>query len=187
MNLIGTHDTDRILTVLGRDEDDEYLSNAEKAKKKLSKRQLEHGIAMLKIASALQFTAYGIPCVYYGDEVGLEGYGDPFCRMPFPWHRIGDRHRAEILEYYKTLGRIRNEEKALNGGHFYVLKRDESSIVFVREKDGERIFVCANRGSDFVLDIPDGMTYKDLTDNNEYNGCVTVKSDRAMILKEMKK
>jgi hypothetical protein len=38
-----------------------------------------------------------------------------------------------------------------------------------------------------VLDIPDGMTYKDLTDNNEYNGCVTVKSDRAMILKEMKK
>ena len=187
MNIIGTHDTDRILTVLGRDEDDEYLSNAEKAKKKLNKGQLEHGLAMLKIASILQFTAYGIPCVYYGDEVGLEGYGDPFCRMPFPWHKLGEKHRATMLEHYRTLGRIRNEEKALDGGRFYVLKRDESSIVFVREKDGERILVCANRSSDLVIDIPLGVTYKDLFDNKEYNGCVTVARDSAVILKEVKK
>lgn len=187
MNLLGTHDTDRILTVLGRDENDEFLSNAEKAGKKLSKDQLSHGIDMLKIASVLQFTAYGIPCVYYGDEIGLEGYGDPFCRMPFPWHKLGDRHRVEIFEHYKTLGRIRNQEKALEGGHFYVLKRAESSIVFVRENGDERILVCANRGPDFELGIPDGVIYRDLLDNKEYNGGVTVRSDSAMILKEIKK
>ena len=187
MNIIGTHDTDRILTVLGRDEDDEFLSNAEKAKKKLNKNQLEEGINMLKIASILQFTAYGIPCVFYGDEVGLEGYGDPFCRMPFPWHKLGERHRAKLLEHYRALGRIRNEEKALDGGSFYVLKNDESAITFVREKDGERILVCANRGAQMMIDIPDGVIYKDLIDNVEYIKQVTVKGDSAMILKEIKK
>ena len=187
MNLLGTHDTDRILTVLGRDEEDEFLPNSEKAKKRLSRDQLEHGIDMLKIAAALQFTAYGIPCVYYGDEVGLEGYGDPFCRMPFPWNRLDEKHRAEILAYYRALGSIRNTEKALDGGQFYVLKRAESSIAYVREKDGERIIVCANRGQDLDLEIPCGVIYKDLIDNKEYKNSVTVRSDRAMILKEIKK
>ncbi len=185
MNLLGTHDTERILTVLGRDEEDEFLENREKATKKLNKHQLEHGIDMLKIAAALQFTAYGIPCIYYGDEVGLEGYGDPFCRMPFPWQKMGEKHRVEILEYYKALGRMRNEEKALDGGHFYVLKRAENAIVYVREKEGERIIVCANRGADFALPIPDGVIYKDLIDNKEYDKQIIVKCDSAMILKEM--
>ena len=184
MNLLGTHDTDRILTVLGRDEEDEFLDNTAKSKKKLSKGQLAHGIEMLKIAAALQFTAYGIPSVFYGDEVGLEGYGDPFCRMPFPWHKLNDSHRSELLEYYRLLGKIRLEEDALDGGRFYVLRRGESSIVYIREKGNSRLTVCANRGADFVLDLPHGTTCVDLLSGMEYRNEMVIKSDKAYILKE---
>ena len=183
MNLLGTHDTERILTVLGRDEEDEFIENREKATKKLSAQQRADGIEMLKIAAALQFTAYGIPSVYYGDEIGLEGYGDPFCRMPMPWQEIGVKYRSELLDYYRILGRIRSEEAAFDGGDFYVLMHTESAIAFVREKGDSRIVVSANRGGDLVLDIPEGAVYVDLITGERYTGSVTVKSDSARIFK----
>ena len=185
MNLLGTHDTERILTVLGRDEDDEFLENYQKAKKKLTKSQREHGVEMLKIAAALQFTAYGIPSVYYGDEIGLEGYGDPFCRMPMPWHLAGESWRAELLEFYRALGRIRKYEKAFDGGDFYVIKHNESAIVFAREKDESRVIVAANRGGEFSFAVPENSRYVDLIDGAEYVGRVTVKSDSVLIMKEI--
>ncbi len=187
MNLLGTHDTERILTVLGRDEEDEFLKNDQKAKKKLTKSQREHGIEMLKIAAALQFTAYGIPSVFYGDEIGLEGYGDPFCRMPMPWHDIGIDYRAELLNFYRILGNIRKTEKAFDGGDFYVVKHTESAIVFVREKEDSRIIVAANRGSEFKLTVPEGSRYLDLLGGEEYSGRITVKPDSVLIMKEILK
>ena len=185
MNLLGTHDTERILTVLGRDEEDEFLENSEKAKKRLSYDQRIQGIKMLKIAAALQFTAYGIPSVYYGDELGLEGYGDPFCRMPMPWREIDEPPRAELLNYYRALGKMRNEEEALDGGDFYVLKHTESAIIYVREKGDSRIIVAANRGADMDFTIPAGVTYTDLLSGENYSGKIVVKSDSVIIMKEI--
>ncbi len=185
MNLIGTHDTERILTVLGNDEGDE-LSNEEKSRKRLDKRQREHGVELLKIGAAIQFTAYGIPSVYYGDEVGLEGYGDPFCRMPFPWREIELEWRRDILEYYRALGRIRREEDALDGGSFYVVKHGASDMVYVREKNDSRIIVAVNRGADFSFDVPEGVVYRDLISGEEFEESVPVRSDTAMILKELR-
>ena len=84
MNHIGTHDTERILTVLGGEplngRDREWQS-----KTKLSQEQRSKGLALLKLASLMQYTLPGIPCVYYGDEAGMEGYRDPFNRVCFPW------------------------------------------------------------------------------------------------------
>lgn len=185
MNLLGTHDTERILTVLGRDEDDEFLENSQKATKKLSANQRSHAIEMLKIAATLQFTAYGIPSVYYGDEIGLEGYGDPFCRMPMPWHEIGHGYRAELLEFYRRLGKIRQEEKAFDGGDFYALHHSDSAIVYVRERDESRVIVAANRGGDFEFPIPERVKYIDLISGDVYSECICIKSDRAIIMKEI--
>jgi len=185
MNIIGTHDTDRILTVLGRDEEDEFLDNRAKSTKKLSRDQLRHGVDMLKIAAALQFTVYGIPSVYYGDEIGMEGYGDPFCRMPFPWHKTNESHRKDLLDYYRKLGEIRKQESALDGGRFYVVSHENGAIVYVREKDDSRVITVANRGSDFIFEIPEGSTYIDLISGERYNDEMTVKADTAMILKEV--
>ena len=186
MNLLGTHDTERILTALGRDEEDDMLPNEKKARYRLGRSQREFGIEMLKIAAALQYTAYGIPSVYYGDEIGLEGFGDPFCRMPMPWHEIGEGYRAELLDYYRALGRIRESEAALDGGDFYVIRRMESAIVYVREKDESRLIIAANRGAEFFLEIPEGAAYIDLISGARYEGALTVLSDSALILKEIK-
>ena len=183
MNLLGTHDTERVLTVLGREDDRAGESNDVLARAKLSKAELENGIKMLKIAATVQYTAYGIPSVYYGDEVGLEGYGDPFCRMPFPWNSISGTHREEILSFYRMLGRLRREE-AFNGGDFRMLNHTESALAFTREKDESKITVIVNRGDSFDLELPGGITYENFESGESVFGSIAVASDSAIILKE---
>ncbi|MBQ4091010.1 MAG: alpha amylase C-terminal domain-containing protein [Clostridia bacterium] len=186
MNLLGTHDTERILTVLGRDMGDGDAPNAVLATKRLSAEQRVRGASMLKLAAVIQFCAYGIPCIYYGDEVGVEGYGDPFCRMPFPWREMESEFRADILRFYKKLGQIRHTESALDEGSFWVLDRNENALAFVRENGDDRLIVAVSRQKDYQLELPARATYRDLLSGQEYRGNATVKADGAVILKEMR-
>ena len=140
---------------------------------------------MLKIAAALQFTAYGIPSVYYGDEIGLEGYGDPFCRMPFPWTDIHGTYREEILEYYRMLGRMRLEEEALDGGDFYVLGHTESAVAFVREKNDSKLTVIVNRGDDLDLALDGEYKYRSIESGEIISSSAHVCRDSVMILKRL--
>ena len=183
MNLIGTHDTQRVLTVLGKSEFDDEASNAVLAYKRLDKKQRERAVALLKIAAAIQFTVYGIPSVYYGDEVCLEGYGDPFCRMPFPWHEIDCGYRADMLEYYRLLGSLRTAEEAFDGGNFYVVEHSDKHIVYAREKNDSRIIVALNRGDTREITIPSGVIYKDLICGVVYESSFMLEENSAMILK----
>lgn len=183
MNLLGTHDTERILTVLGSDFEDFEGTNYELSQRRLDGERRDRAIRMLKIASAIQYTVYGIPSLYYGDEVGLEGFHDPFCRMPFPWHQIGDGYRAELLSYYRRLGEIRRDNPVLSDGDFYVVRHTESSIAYVRENSTDMILVIANRGESFTLELPDGEEYCELISGMSYSGEVEVPADSVMILK----
>ncbi len=133
MNLVGSHDTERILTILGG-ESPEGKTNAELSIKKMTPEQLEDGIRRLKAASVLQFTLPGMPMIYYGDEAGLEGYHDPFCRKPFPW----GRENKELLSHYTKLCHIKREEESLHS----------SPLEFVCHKDG---LVVYKRGRLLVL------------------------------------
>ncbi len=142
MNLLGTHDTARILTVLGDNGEGEGKSNTELSRKRLSPAQRARAVRLLKIASALQFTVYGVPSVYYGDEAGLEGYHDPFCRMPYPW----GKEDAELMRHYRMLGALRRLHPALHGGSFRFLSHAVGHFVFEREKDGDRVLVAVNLG-----------------------------------------
>lgn len=142
MNLLGTHDTERILTLLGDEGEGEGLSNTELSKKRLTAAQRSRAIRLLKIASTLQFTVYGIPSLYYGDEAGLEGYHDPFCRLPYPW----GRENAELLRHYRMLGALRRKHRALQGGSFRFTKHAPGYFVFERERDGDLVTVAVNLG-----------------------------------------
>ena len=151
MNLLGTHDTERILTVLGAGVGaGDGRRNAELAVKRLTPAQREKAVTLLKIGSLLQYTVYGVPSLYYGDEAGLEGYRDPFCRMPFPWGREDEA----LLAHYRALGALRRTHPALREGDFRFVSQAEHAFAFLREGGGERLLVVANVGNE-PFPIPD--------------------------------
>ena len=140
MNLLGTHDTERILTLLGDEGEGEGLPNAELSVKRLNRTQRERATRLLKMASALQFTVYGVPSVYYGDEVGMEGYHDPFCRFPYPW----GREDHDLLQHYRKLGALRREHEALHGGDFRFVCHGTGYFLFERKKGEDRVLTAVN-------------------------------------------
>jgi glycosidase len=106
-------------------------------KLRLSDEEHARGIKLLKMISALQFTLFGFPCIYYGDEAGMEGMSDPFCRYPFPWHNIN----KEINDHYKKLGAIRRGEEIFAGGEFKITCSTGGYFEFIRYKKEEKGYI----------------------------------------------
>ena len=158
MNLLGTHDTARILTVLGDPTGGDGKSNAELSALRLSPDARKRAVALLRIASTLQYTVYGFPSVYYGDEAGLEGYHDPFCRRPYPW---GDEDPV-LTAHYRLLGRFRAAHPALRGGDFRFLYVTDTAFLYERAGGDDRVLVAVNVGNaPASVPVPDG-TWIDL-------------------------
>ena len=176
MNLLGTHDTERILTVLGG-KNSEGLSNAELSVLRMSDDERKNAVAMLKIASAIQYTLYGFPSVFYGDEVGIEGYRDPFCRLPFPW----GKECKELCEHYKALGKIRKDHSVYAGGDFKVTAHDGGLFAFVRENKKETIHTVANRAS-FTIKYDVTGKWRDAITGETGSGAVDVESNSFRII-----
>ena len=154
MNLLGTHDTARILTVLGDPTGGDGKSNAELSALRLSPDARKRAVALLRIASTLQYTVYGFPSVYYGDEAGLEGYHDPFCRRPYPW---GDEDPV-LTAHYRLLGRFRAAHPALRGGDFRFLYVTDTSFLYERAGGDDRVLAAVNVGNaPASVPVPDGM------------------------------
>ncbi|MBQ7792648.1 MAG: glycoside hydrolase family 13 protein, partial [Clostridia bacterium] len=96
MNSLGTHDTRRIITELGITEE---IPQEEQGVYRLSEEAYKKACELLKLATVLQFTLPGIPCIYYGDEVGLQGFADPYCRATYPY----GREDKELLNFYRKI------------------------------------------------------------------------------------
>ena len=176
MNLLGTHDTERILTVLGG-KSSEGLSNAELSTLHMSDDERKHAISMLKIASAIQYTLYGFPSVFYGDEAGIEGYRDPFCRMPFPW----GRECRELTEHYKALGKIRKEHSVYAGGDFKFVAHDKGLFAFLRENGKEKMLTATNRAS-FEIKYNVGAKWRDAITGEVGEGEIALPSNTFKIV-----
>ena len=136
MNLLGSHDTERILSVLGGAQS-EGLSGREANESRLAEEARERGKRRLMAASTLQYTVYGFPSVYYGDEAGLEGLFDPFCRRPYPW----GREDKDLLAHYRELGRMR-AHPAFTRGEFEVLLAEGPLLVFTRRAGGKTVTIA---------------------------------------------
>ena len=152
MNFVTTHDTERTITVLAG----EPLNNRNRefqANTKLTPDQRAYGTKAMKIAAGMQFTLPGFPCIYYGDEAGVEGYKDPFNRSTYPW----GKEDKEILEWHKSLARFRKSFSCFNDGEFRDLLCKERVMSYERYDENSRIFCIFNAGDDTAtIPLPRG-------------------------------
>ncbi|TCZ78285.1 glycoside hydrolase family 13 protein [Paenibacillus albiflavus] len=142
MNSLSTHDTMRILTAVGVQ--DHNLPKEMKAKHRLTNQQLIDAIQKEMLAAFLQYTLPGSPCIYYGDEVGLEGFEDPFNRRFFPWEQVNE----DLLAYYQELGWIKSSYHALATGHIEVIIEHPHVFGFTRTCDDSCLTIIANAGAE---------------------------------------
>ena len=120
LNLLGSHDTPRVLSLLGGD------------------------IDAMQLAVLLQGTLPGAPCVYYGDEVGVTGGKDPESRKAFPWDRA--RWEADLLDATRATFALRRSEPALRADGVTVLAANGGGLAFERRAGDRRLAVAINTG-----------------------------------------
>lgn len=142
MNPIGTHDTERILTLLAGEPVGGH-DRAWQAAHSLSHQQREKGLRLIRLASALQYCLPGVPCIYYGDEAGVEGYKDPFNRGCYPW---GNENK-DLLHWYHRLGQLRKICPVLADGAFTPVFFADDIVCFERRQN-ESCLLCAVNRSD---------------------------------------
>ena len=141
MNLIGSHDRERILTLLGDAPDERDLPETQKRIFRLSSEARKRAVQRLKLFSLIQMTFPGVPCVYYGDEAGAEGYSDPYNRGTYPWGREDN----DLLQWYKKIIRLRQEYEVLQSGDFQSFYEESDVYGLRRFGNGEDIVVLLNR------------------------------------------
>lgn len=162
MNLLGTHDTERVLSALG-DISFEGMTNDRIANVRMDASAYETAKQKLKLAYLICATVPGVPSIYYGDEVGMEGYKDPFNRAPFPWNDMD----TDLLEFYRSVGALRRSEKAYRNGEFALHMLTDSVLIFSRKSGSRRIFTLINRGPSSVSILSDArIRYHYRTDSN---------------------
>lgn len=139
MNHLSTHDTMRAITALAG-ENCAYRDRKWQSTHSLDEREYHYGMKLLMAASAMQFALPGVPTIYYGDEAGMQGYKDPFNRRCYPW----GKENGELVEWYKKLGKIRNENRVFKDSRFEILSAVAGCVAFSRKNDDEAILVISN-------------------------------------------
>ena len=135
LNLLGSHDTPRLRTMLGGRVD---------------------GVVL---ATLLQMTLPGAPCVYYGDEIGLTGGIDPECRGAFPWDE--GRWEAGLRATIRALLRLRSAEPALRDSPLQVIGAEAGAVAYLRGAGASRFVIVVNAADDAVRL---GLRFDDVAD-----------------------
>ena len=130
-NLLGSHDTPRFKT-LARGDDSAY-----------------------RLATLFQMTYPGAPCIYYGDEIGMEGKHDPDCRRGFPWDE--GRWDLELRAFVQRCISLRKAHRALRQGDFTWLLAEGDVVAYLRRLDDEAVVIALNKGrKPLKVDLPVG-------------------------------
>jgi glycosidase len=156
MNLLSSHDVNRPVRVLDHDPVDH--------RNLVPANDFADGRARLRLASVLQFTLPGAPTVYYGDEVGLVGFGseadrdDPYNRQPYPWPDepgyddlpAWRQQQTDLLAHYQFLGQLRGAHSFLRTGEWITFAADDESglYAFGRKDATGAAVIAVNRGAE---------------------------------------
>ena len=133
----------------------------------------------------MQYTLPGFPCVYYGDEAGMQGYRDPFNRCCYPW----GKEDKELIEWHKQLGDLRKSCSALWDGEFINVHAQGRRIAYIRHDENTALYCTFNSGeADEIITPPPGYANgTPLFGTKLENGKITVPAlGCAMLLAELK-
>jgi len=164
MNLVDSHDTERILWTLTPGFDTT-------ADKEQNTANLAAGKQRQMLASLIQFTLPGAPTVYYGDEVAQTGDDDPDDRRTYPWADLGGHPNTAMFSHYQTLASLRKNNSALTAGDFRVLLTDDAAetVAYGRKTDNQAALVVINRSAQAQTVtipvsgyLPDGVAFASL-------------------------
>lgn len=144
MNSLGTHDTPRILTLLGEGGERRDMDRDWRCAHRLSDAQHSRAIALLKLAGVVLYAFPGSPTVYYGDEAGMEGFEDPFNRRGFPW----GEENSDLVSWFSRLGKARHDYAALRSGSLRWIRAEGDVLAFMRGSGKDAILAAVNRGAD---------------------------------------
>lgn len=154
MNSLSTHDTSRILSLLSGVTPPE--TKRERAEFTLDEVAFEKASQRLKLAGFLQFVLPGMPCIYYGDEIGTQGFEDPFCRSFFDWSKLTNN---EIYEHFKKLCKMRNGLKTLRYGDTRV-EVLSNGVLLIQRKYKNKTATAYVNCSDENFEVYDSGTLK---------------------------
>lgn len=179
MNLVGTHDTKRIFTELAEHDSIETREDRASAKA-LNPKDVEK---KLRLVTILQYTLVGVPCVYYGDESGMQGFEDPFNRQCFP--KKAKERNATLTRWYKKLGKLRQDNSyILAKGNLEFYDLADKIIGFKRIQNGaELITIVNNSEKRLSVDFLKQSEYINILNNTVFNG--KVKKHDGVILKHI--
>ncbi len=181
MNILSTHDTVRLITAL-HGEDMSGRSKSEMAQTFIPNDQLDMAEFKLKVASLLQYTLYGVPCVYYGDEIGMQGYIDPLNRKCYPW----GKENHELINWYTKLGKIRRRYSAFSEGETQIIYANHGVFVFKRTASDSEVLVGVNLGfEEFYLSF-DGELNNIIDDTVCISKCKLLPKSFVVLLKNDK-
>lgn len=140
MNFMSTHDTERALTAIA----DEACNGRDRywqSGRTVSAERYEQGIQRMKLAYAMIFTLPGVPSIYYGDEIGMQGYRDPFNRGYFNWDSTEQRLRPVLAQ----LAQLRKECDAFYDGTFEILCAENDVLHYRRVGHTQTAEIILNR------------------------------------------
>lgn len=134
MNLLSSHDVPRFYTMMSKPYDTDNKEDQQKIK--VPEAEASKCADLCKLGYAIQIGYIGAPCVYYGDEILMDGYKDPFNRRTYPWGKV-DGENAEHLDYVRKLAKLRVDNRVLKTGFYRTLYTSENVIAFERYLDNE--------------------------------------------------
>jgi len=141
MNLLSSHDVERLHTYLALGGDCKGMSRDEQVSLHFDAENSAAVARKQMLCAAIQYSVPGVPCLYYGDEECLDGGRDPFNRAPF------EPKRKKLYSFYERLGEIRNGSSALRNGEISIKTPSPEIIIIMRESAEEVAFCVVNRSS----------------------------------------
>lgn len=152
MNLMSSHDVERQRTVLALGTPIKQLARARQADvvAHITLEQDKRAARQQRLLAGILYGLPGVPCLYYGDERGLHGGGDPFCRATFPWSESErNDHGTDLASFYQRLGSLRRDTELLCKGELHCCSTDGDAICILRtlpESDGAML-IASNRST----------------------------------------